>query len=155
MVCQRPLTLGSHKNVMFWRCHSQQPLMLRKVVATRLSQSWMGVWSHTEYLDAAEKPASEMTRPWDSLHCNTEQSHQDFSYGDWRGGLVSKSTYCSSKGLKFSSHHPHLTVIPTPGNPTSSSGLRRHLHPCSIRTQTHTNKKWRLIFKIKISIYEG
>lgn len=112
MVCQRPLPLGSHKNVMFWRCHSRQPLMIRKVVATKLSHSMnRTLVSHRAvprcYREVGFRNDSAVGQ---FALCNTGQSHQDCSYGDWSGGLVAKSPYCSSKGLKFSSHHPHLTA---------------------------------------------
>ena len=48
----------------------------------------MGIWSHTEwYLDAAEKPASEMTQPWDSSHFIILDSHIKILVMErWLGG---------------------------------------------------------------------
>lgn len=87
-------------------------LMIRKAVATRLSHSMNGsLVSHRVaprcFREAGFRNDSAVGQ---FALCNTGQSHQDFSYGDWSGGLVAKSPYCSSKGLKFSSHHPHLTA---------------------------------------------
>lgn len=81
------------------------------------------------------------------INGNKHKENKNDGKGPWRYGTVTKSTYCSCRGPRFISQHPHVSSQPSltsgPGDLRTSSDLCRLLHICDTfkYTQEHTIHK--------------
>lgn len=72
--------------------------------------------------------------------------------GNWRDGSVVQNCGCLCKGARCRSQRllgsSHLFITPAPGDPTSSSGLHGHRHPCDV-IYTRTQLKIKYFLKAR------